>query len=215
MAASASASTATLVHNQLPSIVKVARFVTLQRWDERVDQLLDAYGKSHQAPAAWHAGDAHWDQAKAKLLARFGKAIDDLSSAPDAEALVKKGFVSMNDADADAAASKATREILDYSDVLIVSVAVMTDKNLKNSLDPAVQDAQKKWGAPVPSKDSSVYGAAREPSVAKLLSARDSAVRFLSTGFDGQLQLFVFDRQEALGREIGAALAACAKAKHT
>ena len=213
VAVSASASTATLAHSQLPSIVKAARFVTLQKWDGRVDELLASYGQSHQAPPAWKAGDPHWEQAKAKLLARFGAAIDELASAPDAETLVMKGFATMSDAEADAAASRLTPEILNYSDHLIIAVEAMTNKNTTNSLDPVVQETRKKWGTPPPARDSAVYEAVKEKSIAKLINARASAVRFLATGLDGQLQLFVFDRQEAIGREIGAAIAACAKDK--
>src|SRR5262245_16085908 len=205
------AAVSTLTHSQLPSIVKTARFVTLQRWEGRIDEMLARYGQTHQAPASWRADDPHWEQAKAKLLARFGKAIDELASAPDAEALVAKGFASMSDKDADAAAARVTPEFLNYSDLVIVSVEVMSDRKITSPVDPAVLEVQKTWGGAKPPRD---YDPGKDPSSRKLMDARSSAVRFLSTGLDGQLKLFVFDRQEAIDREIAAALAACVKAKH-
>src|SRR5205085_778832 len=138
-AVAARASTATLAKAQFPSVRKTARFVTLQKWDGRVDGMLGSYGQAHAAPAAWR---------------------------------------------------------------------------LSNPLDPAVVAVQKKWGARAFPPGSPVHEAVKDASVKRLMDARASAVRFLSTGFDGQLQLLLFDRQDAFQHDIDAALAACAKAKH-
>ena len=213
-AASAFASKETLARAQLPSVRKTARFVTLQRWDGRVDDMLASYGQAHGAPAAWRAGDPHWEDAKTKLLARLGKRIDQLASDSEAEALMMKGFAHLSDAEADAAAAKVTPDIIDYSDVIIISVETMEDRKLTNPLDPAVLAVQKKWGARPPDPNSPVVAAVKDPTIRRLMDARSSAVRFLSTGYDGQLQLLLYDRQDAFARDLDTALAACAKAKH-
>ena len=213
-AVAARASTATLAKAQFPSVRKTARFVTLQKWDGRVDGMLGSYGQAHAAPAAWRAGDPHWEEAKAKILGRLAQRIDQLSPDAEAEALMMKGFAGVSDAEADGAAAKITPDVVDYSDVIIISVETMEERRLSNPLDPAVVAVQKKWGARAFPPGSPVHEAVKDASVKRLMDARASAVRFLSTGFDGQLQLLLFDRQDAFQHDIDAALAACAKAKH-
>jgi hypothetical protein len=210
----AAASKETLARAQFPSLRKTARFVTLQRWDGRVDEMLATYGQVHAAPPAWKPGDLHWEEAKAKMLARFSARIDQLLPDPETEALMMKGFATMSDADADGVAVKVNPDIIDYSDVVIISVETMVDKNLSSSIDPAVLAVQRKWGAKPVAPNSPVAAAANDPGVRRLMDARSSAVRFLSTGLDGQLQLLLFDRQVAFQKDIDTALAACAKARH-
>ena len=208
------ASKDTLARAQFPSVRKTARFVTLQRWDPRFDDMLASYGKAHAAPAAWRSGDPHWEEAKGKFLARFATRIDQLSSDPEADTLMMKGFARLSDADADAAAAKVNPDIINYSDVVIISVTTMEDKRLTSPVDPEVIAARKKSGAHPVLPGSPVEQEVKDPSVRRLMDARSSAVRFLSTGFDGQLQLLLFDRQDAFQHDIDVALAACAKAKH-
>ena len=54
----------TLAHSQFASMKKTARSMTLQTWEGRVDDMLAKRGGAKGAPAAWHAGDPHWDSGK-------------------------------------------------------------------------------------------------------------------------------------------------------
>src|SRR5438132_80643 len=138
-----------LAHSQYPSIKKTARFLTLQTWEGRVEEMLAKRGAATGAPSAWHAGDPHWDAAKAKELARFGKAVDELLEAPDPERIASKSFTTvLDDHAADLAGARLSgplgAELVNYSDNVIIAVELMMQKNVTNPLDPAVREETKR-----------------------------------------------------------------------
>src|SRR5256885_1525434 len=91
----------------MPAMTKTARFLTLQMWETRVDDMLATRGAAAGAAAAWHPGDPHWDAEKAKIAGYLAKAVDDLLDAPEPESVVRKSFTTvMSDADADALAKE-------------------------------------------------------------------------------------------------------------
>jgi len=210
----------TLAHSQFASMKKTARSMTLQTWEGRVDDMLAKRGGAKGAPAAWHAGDPHWDSAKAKTLAHIGKAVDDLLEAPDPERIATKSFTTiLDDKDAGAAAAtlggKLGPELLNYSDYLTIAVALMTARPNTNPNDPVLREEvaehQQKAGVHRPPDDAALTAAAMEKPMRQFMSARSSAVQAVVSALDGQLNLFVFDRQEALAREIDGAIRDCAK----
>lgn len=200
---------------------KTARFLALHTWETRVDDMLATRGSAKGAPSAWRAGDPHWDAARAKTLAHLGKAVDDLLDAPEPEAIAAKSFTAiLNDKDADAASAKLAGplgpELQNYADYLTIAVALMTARPNTKPSDPAVkaevERSQQQAGVHRPPNDAALTAAASEPAMRQFMSARSSAVQSLASALEGQLNLYVFDRQEALAKEIDGAVRDCQKA---
>ncbi len=209
-----------LAHSQYASMKKTARFLTLQMWSGRMDEALASRGAAKHAPAAWRAGDPHWEAAKAKCLARFDKRLDDLIDAPEPQAVAAKSFTTiLNDQDADAAGAKLAAlgpELINYSDNVIIAVDLMMQTKATNPMDPAVRDEIKrrreKAGLHEPPKDDALTAAAMDKSVRQFMTARSAAVQALSTALNGQLELQFFDQQDAFAKDIDGAIRDCVKA---
>jgi len=96
-----------IAHSQLASMKRIARFLVLQTWEGRFDQVLASRGAETGASPSWRAGDPQWEAVKSKWVSLFGKGVDDLLQAPDAEQIVTKRFTEiLTDENADAAAAK-------------------------------------------------------------------------------------------------------------
>jgi hypothetical protein len=205
----------------------VAKLVTLETWNPRIDELIRRFPGAEPLGAKWNSSAPAWQKARTAVSSRVMKVIDAYSKYPEFTETLReqldKSFPGAKAAELakmlDGPAGPALIMFQARQEFLLEMMSLSVDPNAPSPGDPAwpkaVASLSQKFkdgiGPGVPSVDATyekdVIKFSDEPLGREFSMLWMSVVGKAKISIEGGISLIIFDDREAITREINQAIA--------
>ena len=223
MAGAASDPGLALANEAYPRVAEISRILTVDRWSDRVDSLLQAAPTAAVAGENWHPGDTHWEAAKSRILEHIDGWLGDLLADPHPKDIVRQAFA--RDLTVERAGALRLKHLTAPASQLPALADGVHLRVLFAEQHPELKigsreysEAWARWfarlklGPDVAAPSDELMAFLNSAEGRAYEQARGSAIDSLIIALDGQIKLRMFDMQAALVEEIGKEAEVCAAA---
>lgn len=210
---------AKLADAQYDAISRLTRVMALHLWSDRFDQVIGAAPAAKTLGPRWSRDDVHWQKARGEMLKRIDTLYVSYARSEEAKELVRDAFArTLKEDDAlklrGDAAMLSSKQYEAWADMIYAGVefAMANPKvspagsEMKQHTDAVLAELRLD---PELANDSTVEKFVARKEATAFGHARDSAVRSLSTGFDGVAQLYFNDALATFRGDVIDAIDAC------